>query len=164
MQISTSVPTPIYGVPRITKVPAPPSDSPASGSGPATSVTLSSKAQSAYGVRSFGVVWAPGMFDAADTDKSNGLNISEFATELGRVGVDADEAKKLFDSFDKSKDGTVSMDEFVDGVIADNATNTNSSFQSLALSYMSDDTTMKSFMTNESPTIDQYWNKVRAEG
>jgi Ca2+-binding EF-hand superfamily protein len=84
----------------------------------------------------------------------------EFAQQLSRVGVGADVARKLFDSFDKSKDGSLSMNEFVDGVTADNASG-SSTFQDLAASNETDEATMTSFLNKGSGAADQYWNGIR---
>lgn len=111
-------------------------------------------------VRPISVAWAPGTFVEADADGSNGLTSDEFAQELSRVGVGADVAKKLFDSFDKSKDGSVSMNEFVDGVTADNASG-SSTFQDLAATYETDEATLTSFMNKGSGAVDNYWNTIR---
>jgi hypothetical protein len=111
-------------------------------------------------VRPMSVAWAPALFVNAAADPSKGLTSDEFSTELSKVGVDEDTAKKLFDSFDKSKDGTLSMDEFVDGVTADNASG-HSRFQDLALSYASNQTSMNALMDKGSDAIDEYWGAIR---
>lgn len=124
--------------------------------------------------RPISVAWAPEIFVQADADGNNGLTSDEFAKELSRTGVDADVAKKLFDSFDKSKDGSLSMKEFVDGVTADNASDVDgvtgsgvtaasggSTFQKLAESYETNDAVMTSFLNKGSAAADQYWNGVR---
>lgn len=111
-------------------------------------------------VRPLSVAWAPVTFVQADADGNNGLTSDEFAQELSRVGVGADVAKKLFDGFDKSKDGSLSMNEFVDGVTADN-TSGSSTFQDLAASYETDESAMTSFMNKGSAAASQYWNGIR---
>ncbi|MDB6145183.1 MAG: hypothetical protein JWP80_4227 [Pseudomonas sp.] len=110
-------------------------------------------------VRPLSVVWAPAFFVNAAADPDKGLTSDEFASELSGVGVDADEAKKLFDSFDKSKDGSLSMNEFVDGVTADNASG-KSRFQDLAMSYATNETAMNALMDKGGTAVDQYWNGI----
>lgn len=111
-------------------------------------------------VRPMSVAWAPETFVQADADSNNGLTSDEFAQELSRDGVVADVAKKLFESFDKSKDGRLSMNEFVDGVAADNASG-SSTFQDLAASNETEEATMTSFLNKGSGAADQYWSGIR---
>lgn len=62
--------------------------------------------------------WAPQMLVQGDLNKDAQLDTKEFAVQLKRVGIDTQEAQKLFDSFDTSSDGLLSIDEFAKGVKA----------------------------------------------
>jgi len=62
------------------------------------------------------VAWAPQMFSQGDQNNDDSLSPDEFQAQLARVGVSADAAKQLFQTFDTSKDGQVSLSEFVTGV------------------------------------------------
>ncbi|WP_295996998.1 EF-hand domain-containing protein [Rugamonas sp.] len=83
------------------------------------------------------IAWAPETFVQGDTDRNQSLNATEFATQLKRVGVSAETAQKLFASFDTSKDGTLSIDEFVQGVKANYASG-DTLFTKLVDSYTTD--------------------------
>lgn len=148
-----STATPIYGVGTVNPKMA--ADAKANYSAYASGTT-----DGVANVRSISVAWAPATFVQADADGNNGLTTDEFAQELSRVGVGADVAKKLFASFDKSRDGTLSMNEFVDGVTADNASG-SSTFQDLAASYETDEATLTSFLNKGSAGAAQYWNSIR---
>lgn len=147
-----STPTPIYGA---TVNPKMATDAKANAAAFAAGTT-----DGVANVRPLSVAWAPATYANSDTDGSDGLTIDEFTKELSRAGVDADTAKKLFSSFDKSNDGSVSMDEFVDGVTADNAKG-SSTFQDLAMTYALDETAYLSFTNKGAAATDKYWNGVR---
>lgn len=57
--------------------------------------------------------WGPQMFFQANTSKNEKLTSSEFADQLKRIGVSVETASKLFKTFDTSKDGGLSVDEYV---------------------------------------------------
>jgi Ca2+-binding EF-hand superfamily protein len=74
------------------------------------------------------------MFFQANTSKNEKLTSSEFADQLKRVGVSAETASKLFKTFDTSKDGSLSVDEYVAGVRSINSSG-NTMFSDLMNSY-----------------------------
>jgi hypothetical protein len=99
------------------------SPAPTPASSPSTIVTLSDGSESnvtEYSGKLSGtplaVAWAPQMLVQADANKDEQLDSAEFAQQLERAGVTVDEAKKMFASFDKSADGALSVDEYVQGV------------------------------------------------
>lgn len=65
------------------------------------------------------VAWAPQLLAQADSNGNNHLSLDEFASQLKRVGVDTASAKRLFDAFDTSKTGALSVDDFVEGIKRD---------------------------------------------
>jgi Ca2+-binding EF-hand superfamily protein len=115
------------------------------GSSSSTIVTLSSGAISAVDEGSttglvgvpLAAAWAPQMLVQGDTNKDEQLDTDEFAAQLERAGLAAEQAKKLFDSFDTSSDGILSVDEFVDGVKA-SIDSGDTLFSKLADSYTRD--------------------------
>jgi len=80
------------------------------------------------------IAWAPQLMAQADTDKDSRLDSGEFTRLLQRAGVNADQAEKLFQSFDSSQDGKLTVDEFVDGV-TQQVNDNNPLFQKLIDSY-----------------------------
>ena len=54
-----------------------------------------------------------------DSDASGALDFNEFtrALEDYKVGLSEDEAKTLFASFDRNKDGTINFEEFMAAIL-----------------------------------------------
>jgi hypothetical protein len=95
----------------------------ASGDGASTIVTLSNGRTSSVtpyagtlAATPLAAAWAPQTLVAGDHNQDQQLSESEFADQLERVGISADAARKLFASFDMSRDDSVDVDEFVKGV------------------------------------------------
>ncbi|MFT4436524.1 EF-hand domain-containing protein [Caballeronia sp. 15715] len=108
------------------------------------------------------VAWAPQLFVQADTDNDNKLTGSEFVNLMKRAGMATDAAQALFQSFDVSKDGTLSMSEFVQGVAADQASG-STVFDKVIDSYAvsqngeSNPQSMQSFLSAGQGAAEQYW-------
>jgi hypothetical protein len=117
----------------------------ATANSPSTVVTLSSGASSsviegsATGLSGtpLAAAWAPQMLVQGDLNQDEQLDTVEFAAQLHRAGVAAQEAQKLFDSFDTSSNGSLSIDEFVNGVKA-SIDGGDQLFSTLADSYIRD--------------------------
>lgn len=136
--------------------------------GASTIVTLSngqSSSVTAYGGTLSGTplaaAWAPQTLVAGDRNNDQQLGESEFADQLKRVGVSADDAKKLFASFDTSQDGSVDVDEFARGVSKDLA-NGSTVFTRLIDSYVRNDAggvdgqSMSDFLSKGAALAQQY--------
>ncbi|OCX25490.1 hypothetical protein BBI10_02020 [Pseudomonas graminis] len=102
--------------------------------------------------------WGPQLLVQGDKDKDNKLSISEFANQLKRVGVSLNTAKKLFESFDVSNSGTLSVDEFVAGIKSYNATGGNI-FHDFARSYTQDDQSATAFLREGLSAGNAYWGR-----
>ncbi|MFJ3524254.1 EF-hand domain-containing protein [Pseudomonas sp. NPDC090203] len=61
--------------------------------------------------------WAPQLFVRAGGGGGK-LDVDQFSKQLAVVGVDAARAKSMFKDFDKSGDGTLSVDEYYEGIKA----------------------------------------------
>ncbi len=107
---------------------------------------------------------APQIFVKTDQDGDGKINFKEFSEQLKRTGTSEAAAKVLFDSFKKSKGGTISLDDFVDGVVAANK-NGSSVFQDLYSSYVSgsdgkfDIATSDAFMASGGSVVTDYFTR-----
>lgn len=138
---------------------------------PSTTVTLSdgtvSEVSTYTGKLSsmpMSVATAPEIFVQGDTDHDNSLSLQEFTQQLNRVGVSSDAAAKLFDEINTSKNANLSLDDFVNGVVAANKKG-NSVFQDLFTLYTSDQNGKSSleafntFMAQGAAVANQYWTE-----
>jgi hypothetical protein len=80
------------------------------------------------------VLRSPEMMAAGDKNHDQQIDADEFSRQLARIGVGADDAKKLFDTFDSSGDGNVSPEEYIQGV-RDSIASGNDLFMNLLNSY-----------------------------
>jgi hypothetical protein len=146
-----------------------PSAAPASS--PATTVTLSDGTVSNVVLYTgkmtsmpMSVAAAPQLFFAADKDHDGKLSLGEFTDQMKRAGMTSDQAKQLYQQFNKSKGKELSIDDYVDGVVATN-TSGNSAFQDVYLSYTSgtdgkyDVNVDNAFMAQGASTAAAYWAK-----
>ncbi|MDB6145166.1 MAG: hypothetical protein JWP80_4210 [Pseudomonas sp.] len=138
---------------------------------PSTTVTLSDGTVSNVVLYSgkmtsmpMSVAAAPQLFFAADKDHDGKLSLDEFTNQMKRVGMTSDEAKQLYQQFNKSKGKELSIDDYVDGVVATN-TSGSSAFQDVYLSYTSgkdgkyDMAVDNAFMAQGASTAAAYWAK-----
>ncbi|WP_397453055.1 EF-hand domain-containing protein [Pseudomonas sp. NA-150] len=106
--------------------------------------------------------WGPQMFFQADTSKNEKLTSTEFADQLKRIGVSAETASKLFKTFDTSKDGKLSVDEYVAG-IRSVSSGGNTMFSDLMNSYIRspngqiDSTAEDNFLKQGNALATKYW-------
>lgn len=144
-------------------------DGGSSSSTPSTSVTLSDGSVSEVSVYSgnlkmvpMSVVTAPQLFVQGDIDGDNLLSRDEFATQLKLVGVNDVEAAQLFDEFSHSKSDALSLDDYVQGIIAANKQG-NDVFQRLFSVYTSgkegglDQDAFPAFVAAGASLAAQYW-------
>jgi Ca2+-binding EF-hand superfamily protein len=107
--------------------------------------------------------WGPQMFFQANTSKTEKLTSSEFADQLKRIGVSTESASKLFRTFDMSKDGSLSVDEYVAGIRSINASG-NTMFSDLMYSYTRspdgkvDNAAEDSFLQQGGALATKYWS------
>jgi hypothetical protein len=81
------------------------------------------------------VLRSPELVAAGDKDQDRQIDADEFGKQLARIGVSADDAKKLFATFDASGDGKVSPEEYIQGV-KDSIAGGNDLFKNLLNSYI----------------------------
>ena len=146
-----------------------PQDSSSAAKQTSTVVTLSNGQTSSVTSASGGltgtplsVAWAPQMFAKADTDNSTGVTADEFGKLLTQAGITSDQASALFSSFDTSKDGVVSVDEFVAGVQSQENTGSKT-FENLLHSIVDNSDgslngqATDAFLAQGSAVADRYW-------
>ncbi|NYE61539.1 hypothetical protein FHW58_002746 [Duganella sp. 1224] len=117
-----------------------------SGDGKSSIVTLSDGSSmnvierdaSALKATPLAVLRSPEMLVAGDGNQDQQIDADEFGKQLARIGVSADDAKKLFATFDASGDGKVSPDEYIQGV-KDSIASGNDLFKNLLNSYINGD-------------------------
>ena len=108
------------------------------------------------------VAWAPQLFVQADADHDNKLTGTEFANLMKRGGMTTAAAQTLFQSFDLSNDGTLSMNEFVQGVAAVQASG-NTAFGKVIDSYTTsqdgnlNQQSMQNFLSAGQSEAEKYW-------
>jgi hypothetical protein len=108
------------------------------------------------------VAWAPQLFVKGDQDGDNKLSLEEFSGLVKMAGVNSDDAKKLFDNFSKSDDGTLSVQDFVDGVRS-SVNSGDKVFDHVFDSFLKtqegkfDDTSYQAFMQQGGEAASQYW-------
>ncbi len=83
------------------------------------------------------VLRSPELLVAGDNDQNQQIDADEFSKQLARIGVSADDAKKLFATFDASGDGKVSPEEYIQGV-KDSISGGSNTFKDLLDSYTND--------------------------
>ena len=81
------------------------------------------------------VLRSPELLVAGDTDQDQQIDADEFGKQLARIGVSAEDAKKLFAAFDASGDGKVSPEEYIQGV-KDSIAGGSNTFKDLLNSYI----------------------------
>jgi len=108
------------------------------------------------------VAWAPQLFVQADADQDSKLSGGEFEALMKRVGVTTEAAQTLFNSFDASNDGSLSMSEFVQGVAATQASG-NPVFDKVIDSYTVQQNgnlnqqAMQDFLSAGEAEAEKYW-------
>lgn len=108
------------------------------------------------------VAWAPQLLAKGDQNGDNKLDFKEFSGIVKLGGMSSDDAQKLFDTFKKGKDGTVSVDDFVSGVQAAEKSG-NPIFTKAIGSFLNDangqmmDGAYQQFMAQGSALATQYW-------
>ena len=113
------------------------------------------------------VAWAPQMFSKAKSNATDdAISADDFSKQLGRIGTSSEEAAVIFNSFDVSKDGSVSLEEYATGVQSLSASG-NNLFDRLLDSYTHDAAgsfsadALKAFLADGANEANAYWSDKR---
>lgn len=112
------------------------------------------------------VAWAPQLLVKGDSDGDRKLSFKEFAGIMRMAGMSQNDAAGLFAKFNHGKDGAVSVEDFVEGVSAAEASG-NDVFTRVIQSFLNDaegkmdDEAYKKFMAQGSEVADRYWGQHR---